>query len=655
MTTIWNTLAALHPASPQENASATATLLAQEFLQNGYLRQTCTAMLDLSDATIIAFYAQISQQRPATSPVANCPNSDWMVDADFCFFNIRATGRGAEYGNFITAAKLLPVIRANAIHLGPFTDYDHHVIYAVRSVKTIDRRMVHPTIGIGAEDQLRAFVQACHLLGKTAGFDLEPHMTQFAKPVMLHPELFRWLRVPDGKPDMPLPMPMEEVLSEAYQQKMIDEVRAIVTGGLATAGLRDLEAEAGDDQAMLDHKQKVYYGLIRTLIDRGYWTIPSQSWAGQGVPTYAGYFRDKGYPRWDYRSPSGDDLYHLAFHALTPIKFYTGMLPNRANPAAEIYEPGVAYFCEIFDYWRDEFDFDFVRHDSADHIFDSTYEGDPAKPASDRPTPAILARLVQQTRRDKPYIGNLAERMGNELEEYAGIGYDLILGSDMFHHIDKGLLEKCFHLAERHQKLNASRPTRAAITFAVDTHDTGNAGLLGASLIEIAGFDGMRLRHFISRFLGAGTARRPKYEVMGAQDLSHGLFPSNIRDINLTWVGDTAYAEHYHTLEDIYEAYRAILAAGEVVRHWVNDTLAWWVIQAGEKFLVAAASLEFTDQQAVPPFTINLEGVVNGSVGGTVYDFSPAVGGQGRPFQSDWAGINVGWLKYRAFQIWVVG
>jgi hypothetical protein len=119
----------------------------------------------------------------------------------------------------------------------------------------------------------------------------------------------------------------------------------------------------------------------------------------------------------------------------------------------------------------------------------------------------------------------------------------------------------------------------------------------------------------------------------------------------LTWVGDAAYAEHYHTLEDIYEAYRGILAAGEVVRYWLNDTLAWWVIQAGEKFLVAAASLEFADQQAVPPFTINLEGLVNGPVGGTVYDFSAV---NGRPFQSDWAGINVGWLNYRAFQLWVL-
>lgn len=58
----------------------------------------------------------------------------------FLFINVRATGTGQRRGNFLTTARLLPIIRANAIHLGPFTDYDHHVIYAVRSVQQLTTR-----------------------------------------------------------------------------------------------------------------------------------------------------------------------------------------------------------------------------------------------------------------------------------------------------------------------------------------------------------------------------------------------------------------------------------------------------------------------------------------------------------------------------------
>lgn len=59
------------------------------------------------------------------------------------------------------------------------------------------------------------------------------------------------------------------------------------------------------------------------MIEAGYWTIRFAEFSRQGVPDYRGYYRDKNYPKWDYRSQSGEDLYHMAFHALTPIKFFT--------------------------------------------------------------------------------------------------------------------------------------------------------------------------------------------------------------------------------------------------------------------------------------------------------------------------------------------
>lgn len=593
----WKTLQQILPVSPSEGKIAQELLA--ETLVHGAVRRTCLEMLSLPDAVIVAYYAALADLRPAISPAASRGDSGWMTYADFCFINVRATGLGEQPGSFIQAAKLLPVIRANAIHLGPFTRYDFGVIYAVQSLRSlatilIDQRLL--SAGFDGDEQLHAFVDAAHRLGKAVGFDLEPHTAQFSIPVVEHPDCFRWIELGEDRNTLAGGITMEESLSLEHQTRIAEKVRQLTISGLHAAGFKTFETESGDSIEIIHKKEAAYGALIETLIANGLWTIPSQIWDGDGVPAFAGYHQEGGYPRFDYRSRDGRDGAEYAYHILTPFAFHSGLRPNKAplrSCTPQLNQSALDLFCSVFSYWRDEFDFDFIRYDSVDHIFDSAWLYHPEYPASDRPASAVLQACITASRtEDKPWIGNFAERMGNEIEEYSKLGFDLILGTDMLERINHGLIEKTFWLQDRHNRLNRERITRAAVTFSVDTHDTGNPFLWGDSLIKIMGPERMRLRHFISRFCSAGVNRRPKYEVMGVQDLSHGLYPANISEQNLTWVGDTEYTRHYHLLEDIYDYYRPVLNQGEIYQRYVDDEVAWWVIQSGRTLLIPLVALE---------------------------------------------------------------
>lgn len=610
-TSCWEALAARWPPTAADRALADDLLA--EYLARGYLGRTCRAVLALPDAAIIAFYRALAQTRSADSPVRDRPDSGWMADADFCFINVRATGLDDRPGSFLQAAKLLPALRVSAIHLGPFTEYDFGVIYAVRSTRAIAPQVVDSTLGVSPEEQLHAFVEAAHLLGMAVGFDLEPHVTQFAVPVLMRPELFRWVALTADRQALVGNLTMEEMLTGAVQATIADSVRALVEAELHAADLNSLEIDSDDDADLRERRRAAHGRLVRAVIDAGLWTIPSQSWAGAGVPAFAGYNHDGNYPRFDYRGPDGEDLSGKAFQIVTPYQIYTGMRANRPPIETAPFPPGIAAYADVFAYWRDTFDFDFVRYDSVDHILDSLVDGDPARPAADRPTPEVLRACIARSRTpEHPFIGSFAERMGLELEAYAAMGFDLMLGTDMLRRVDRALLEDSFRLAARLYALNQGRATRFSVPFCVDTHDTGDPGLWGAPLVQLASPDTLRLRHVLSRFLGAGRARRPKYEVMGAQDRSCGLYEANIREVNLTWVGDATYNAGYHRIEDVYEQLRPLLAHGALARWEVSDWAAWWAIVAEDAVLVVAVSLE-GDPPRGGEMEVNLGGLLPGA------------------------------------------
>lgn len=599
---LWHELTTLLPCPADE--ARLADDLRQRYIADGYLDLTPTALLQLPDAVICRFYAGLAEARSAASPVRHCLDSSWMLDSDFCFINIRATGQGEAFGNCLTAAKLLPGIRANALHLGPFTGYDLGVIYAVTSVQSVSHKIIHPgldALGFDGERQLQALVAAAHLLGKTVGFDLEPHTAQFAITVLEHPELFRWIKLNADRSGLIDGLSNEAMQSDSQQARLIDEVRALHAQALARAGLTTFEQESGDTIARLQQKESLYFQLIGELIHHGLWTLPSQAWNAQGLPAFAHYHHQNGHPCFDYRAADGSDAQANAYHILSPFKFYRDLPTNRApeqRPSAV--SAAITFFAQIFAHWRDRFDFDFVRYDSVDHIVDSIVQENGDFPAADRPTPAVLAAAIAASKSaDKPWIGNLAERMGCEIDAYAAMGFDLMLGNDMMQRVDAGLIGQCFRLHDALCQRVAHGLPPFAITFAIDTHDTGNAGLWGRPLIELMGFERMRLRHFVARFLGCGAGRRPKYEVMGLADLSYGLYAANVSDCNLHWQDNRAFNHHYHLLENHYQQLQPTLQHGQLLARHCDERVAWWLLAGEGRVLLAVIALETADAAPV--------------------------------------------------------
>ena len=128
------------------------------------VHRTCKQMLELSDGAIAHFYGRMAAMSDGTSPVKHRRDSQWMVDADFCLINPRATGRAEGLGTFLSASKILPALRVNAIHLTPFTSCDWGACYNISSVVTISEQVVDhrlEDLGVSAEDQLRAFGTGC--------------------------------------------------------------------------------------------------------------------------------------------------------------------------------------------------------------------------------------------------------------------------------------------------------------------------------------------------------------------------------------------------------------------------------------------------------------------------------------------------------------
>lgn len=575
---LWNDI--LSRCAVTEADRERAKLLLDEYRGRGYLAITPAEAVRIPDGVIALFYAALNAR--AAAPLT-------LDDASFCFMNVRALGVDDAPGNFLQAAKVLPTIRSRAIHLGPFTEYDFHVIYAVRSVRSISSMLTHHALeheGFSREAQLAAFVEAAHALGKAVGFDIEPHLAQYSIPGIEQPEIMRWISL-DASRRLAGGMSFEAMMREEVQRNIAGTVKELVTSFLAAENLTSFEYAPDDSPQTRARRNECYGRAVRMLIDRGYWTVPGHIWCGLGVPDYAGYNHAGNHPEFSYRARTGELRNEWSFGVTATMAFSHNLRANDAHAATVPNEAARAYFCGIFDYWRDNFDFDFIRYDSVDHIFDSVCDDAYSSPASDRPTPDLLRRAVTQNR-----VFALAERMGDDVEPYSYCGFDCILGNDMMMRVDAHHMRDSFHLARRLERLNRTGAKRIGAAYAVDTHDTGDPRLWGDSLNHLMGPARMLLRYFVAHFMGTASAPRPVYECAGSQDMSHGLYRSNVNDINMVWVGDAAFNAAYHSLADAARAHHAANADAELLAWHVAERYAWWITGTDERCSVIAVALE---------------------------------------------------------------
>ncbi|MFN4245499.1 MAG: hypothetical protein ACK4F9_05045, partial [Brevinematia bacterium] len=559
--------------------------LFDEFLKNGYIRKTPSELLSLPMYSFAFFLKLLYEHKgECNSPIARYSGSDWMRETSICFVNVRSTSpKNVLHGDFINAVKVLPCLRVNGIHLSPFFDHAFRIIYAIDCLSIISDDFINKFYLslISAYDQVRFFIKTSHLLGKVVGFDLEPHTSQFSRIVLTYPEFFRWIKLQkygDGVVKLADNLSQKEQLSREYQSKIHEEVREIVREKLKKFNLKVLYK--GDVNTI----RTAHLECVYELVMRGLWTIPSHTWNGVGVPEFSHYVENGNYPEFKYINLEGRDHRDHAFGILTPYKFYDNIMPNSfpdpQNPP-RLDRKVLNFFSKIPLKIIEKFGFDFVRWDYTDHVFDSIYNGNFNFPVSDRITPYVIRYTISKVRKKFPNVGMFFERMGYDFKNYYKLGADLILGGDIWYDISKDYIKKTLKLSRMLENFNSKRKRKISVSYAVDTHDTENPVIDRNPLLR-EGQKGLLLRFFLSRFGSAGEGIRPKYECIGLNEGTVGLYKANISLRSLSWKNDIKINTVYHNIEDTYQEFYELIKDGSLDLVRSRNKVVFWRIRSNK-------------------------------------------------------------------------
>ena len=551
--------------------------------------------IGIHEYTNILFFVRLYRDRYQKgeipiSPVAQEVDDRWMRHASYCFFNIRATGRlKHDIGNMVDATRLLPAIRTSAIHLGPFFQSVFGIIYAQASFEIISDEVTHSSLeasGISRYEQLSFFVDCCHLLGKTVGFDLTPHTCGFSKVNFDHPELFRWLRWNSSYEHFYQHRTEEEQYQESIQKEYAAHIRQITQSICADFNIEKLEDSDADVTTLNAAHEKVKL-LVRA---EGYFPMVPHTWNGIGLPGVHSYCKLNHHPIWDYRNLEGEEqsIHSIGLHAL--FKFHTNILPNRSPYHEGIhpdqhktpeYTSSITYLAERFPHMHRTYGFDFLRIDYQDHVFRNlTIANEQDVIVCEQLTASQLNNIAKAAKNAFPPAGLLADHVGYDVGQYRQAGFNLILGKEVQYPLCKWNLLEMFdhnlHLIEKHRQ----NPAYGTSALPIDTHDMGHWAILGSDLPQRENRALVMLRHFFSRFATGGIGSRPKYETMGNQDMSSGIYRCNNEPGSLKWGEDLSALTGYHLIEDTFEKIKSNWMSCELVSNYVYEDHCWWIISS---------------------------------------------------------------------------
>lgn len=578
----------------KENLENQGKKLFEDFLQNGYIRQTPSEMLSIP-MYAFAYFLKLMYEKKGnvSSPVANEKDGNWLSEKSIAFVNVRATGsKDQTHGDFITSTRVIPTLRVDGIHLSPFFDHAFNILYAIDCLWVISDDFINKFYSslIPAKEQIKFFIDTAHLLGKVVGFDLEYHTSQFSRIALEYPEFYRWIklqRYEDGTVRLADNLTQREQLSKEYQSKIHSEVREVVKSVLKKNNLKSF----GKGNVL--SIRTAHLEAIQMLIEKGLWTIPTHTWNGVGLPEFSHYVEDRKYPEFRYINAKGEDHRGHAFGLLSPFKFYDN-LPINSIPTPEnipqLDRKVLNFFAKIPINIIRRYGFDFIRWDYTDHVFDSILNGDYNIPISDRITPYIIKYVIRKVRKKYPYIGMFFERMGDDFVNYYKVGADLILGGDIWYDMSKDYIKQVLKLSIKLHKFNTKRERKINVCYAVDTHDTENPVINRNPLVR-GGDKELLLRFFLSRFASAGKGHRPKYECIGTNEGTIGLFKANIAPITLEWKNNKYVNETYHNIEDTYEEFKKIITSGEIKLIRSKRNIVFWKITSNEKSFYCIVNL----------------------------------------------------------------
>lgn len=133
------------------------------------------------------------------SPVASEPDGSWLKTANIVGINVRTV---ASFWSVVKYALTLP-LGQSAIHLLPI--WEPGVVGSIYGPSSwnlnrefFDRELAEQCPWLDSVGrQLRAVVNLLHVMGRTVGMDVIPHVDRFSEIVLAQPHLFEWLQRDD--------------------------------------------------------------------------------------------------------------------------------------------------------------------------------------------------------------------------------------------------------------------------------------------------------------------------------------------------------------------------------------------------------------------------------------------------------------------------
>ncbi len=542
------------------------------------------------------------------SPIESEKDSSWVKQSTFYNLSPRAMG------GLVNSIKMLPTIRPDSIYLSPIFDNSNGALYAQSSfdldpdIYKKDLEALNKGIPenqqMTADELMKAFVDAAHLLDKKVGMDLIPHMSDWADELIEKPHLFRWVKLNDNKSGVAIGSGID--LTDKNDKNLKYNNNLTVQDEMKTAIMKALE-QSGDarlkklGQEMKDNPASDIYRVIKedypekkddiknavlaeVKQQKGYANIPVAPWNGNELPVFQEWVKNGNYPRF---SSGGKEPYGN----LTPFKFYHNektmageVDPSRPNKEA------IEYFTEIFPKSREKYGFDFIRADMAKHGFDEfNNAGNGASAIKLGYATADIWKQVIDRARDESKPGGsksvaaLAEAFEEDMVKFANIGFDLTLGSDQYWDPDpssiKDRVEGSFNWVKQLAARFKEGKIKKAISklFSLDTHDCAVGS--NRHRIDRSGNDGVQLAMTLGLFTTAGDGKRPFYMMNGNEDGSK-FQTKDGRDLTVTkgempLVNNTTFNKTYHKLFNAYDSVKDVLNSkqAELKYHFLPNNL----------------------------------------------------------------------------------
>lgn len=247
-----------------------------------------------------------------------------------------------------------------------------------------------------------------------------------------------------------------------------------------------------------------------------------------------------------------------------------------------IYAPALDYYSSLYIKWRDNFSFDFIKFQGID------YADDEKMRRADSPSLDIIKKVIKKTMGKISHTGIVGALCSNP-EDLQIAGFNSVFYKDTSFSVDRSFMERNFNLYTFLKDLNKKKKKQLSIIMHLG-HQA----------------DTLNRRLFISRFISCSGAFRPKYEI---------------------WDQETD-SPQYHMVENIYTRYRDIVRKGEIVKHYSDNSVAWWIIRYGSNLLIPLISLDTRDEGKPASVAIDYSDIIHSSriLSVLEYDFTSSGG-----------------------------